>query len=145
MGDRKNILLGLIVTASMLQSEFVMAADNSESSFLPPIWPLLALILFIVVFRKKLNCVPKENFDEEDISQPTTIVSTEESVAENTAEKLDIRDSQQCQASTAKGTRCKRSNSLEDREIAIDGKDYLLTVCKQHNKPDLKPFAECIK
>ncbi len=140
MSEKKNILLGFIVTVGVFQSELAIAAEDSESSFLPPIWPLLALIIFIVVFRKQLNCVPPQNFDHEDISDSSI------PEAEPPAGSIDLREPQgQCQASTAKGTRCKRTINLEDKEFTVDGKDYLLSVCKQHNTDNLKPFADLIK
>ncbi len=59
---------------------------------------------------------------------------------------VNIRDgSNQCQASTAKGTRCKRTTTLEEASATIDGTTYELTVCSQHNNDSIKPFAELIK
>lgn len=59
---------------------------------------------------------------------------------------IDLKDNgQQCQASTAKDTRCKRKTTLEDTSVTIDDKTYLLTVCRQHNTEQLKPFSGLIK
>ena len=83
----------------------------------------------------------------------TTEVETEpdpEPDTETTAEAndniIDLKDnSEQCQGSTAKGTRCKRKTTLEDASITIDGITYLLTVCRQHNTNQLKPYSGLIK
>jgi len=54
-------------------------------------------------------------------------------------------DGKQCQASTAKGTRCKRTTTLENITTTVDGKTYQLTVCTQHNNDKLKIFSELLK
>ena len=54
-------------------------------------------------------------------------------------------DGKQCQASTTKGTRCKRTTTLENITATVDGKTYQLTVCTQHNNDKLKIFSELLK
>jgi outer membrane biosynthesis protein TonB len=54
-------------------------------------------------------------------------------------------DGKQCQASTAKGTRCKRTTTLENITTTVEGKTYQLTVCTQHNNDKLKIFSELLK
>jgi len=56
-----------------------------------------------------------------------------------------MTDGKQCQASTAKGTRCKRTTTLENITTTVDGKTYQLTVCTQHNNDKLKIFSELLK
>ena len=59
---------------------------------------------------------------------------------------IDITgDGKQCQASTTKGTRCKRTTTLDNTTATIDGKTYKLTVCSQHNNDKLKIFSELLK
>jgi len=140
MHTKKTITITLFTTIASLNSSALMAADDSASSFLPPIWPLLALVIIMIVFRKQLNCVPP--------FEPDTEVEklTETTVTSDAGDTIDLKDNlKQCQASTAKGSRCKRVTTLEDTNISINGKTYSLTVCKQHNKADLKPFSELIK
>ncbi len=130
----KKIVISFATAVLSLHSGILMAAENS-SSLLPPIWPLLALIIFIVIFRKQLNCVPSSTPDD-----------TATEPAKTSTDIIDLKDDlNQCQASTAKGTRCKRTISLEERSISIDNKSYTLTVCKQHNTDGLKPFPGLMK
>jgi len=63
-----------------------------------------------------------------------------------TSGPIDLTDDgKQCQASTTKGTRCKRTSTLENTTATVDGKTYKLTVCSQHNNEKLKIFSELIK
>ena len=66
--------------------------------------------------------------------------------AKATSGPIDLTDdSKQCQASTTKGTRCKRTTTLENTTTTVDGKTYQLTVCSQHNNDKLKIFSELLK
>lgn len=84
---------------------------------------------------------------EPDKSAAASIVIPETGTTAAVDENIiDLKDNgQQCQASTAKGTRCKRKTTLEDTSVTIDDKTYLLTVCRQHNTEQLKPFSQLIK
>ncbi|WP_143736033.1 hypothetical protein [Methyloprofundus sedimenti] len=83
---------------------------------------------------------------EPDKSSAASTVIPETDTVAVTKNIIDLKDNgQQCQASTAKGTRCKRKTTLEDTSVTIDDKTYLLTVCRQHNTEQLKPFSELIK
>jgi len=138
-------LFGTIIT---LNPAISMAAEDTISIFSPPYWPLLALFIIIVVFRKQLNCVPPPNLDEASSNSATdeTIATTTASPETETESIIELKDElNQCQASTAKGTRCKRATNLETTTLSIGNKTYRLTVCKQHNAKNLKPFAELIK
>jgi len=137
--QNKDIAITLSATIFSFNSSVLMAAENTDTSLLPPIWPLLALIIVLVVFRKQLNCVPKPEFDD----TPTALTEVPPKKPDNI---IDLKDGlNQCQASTAKGTRCKRKTTLTDARISIADNTYQLTVCKQHNTDDLKPFSELIK
>jgi len=157
----RSISVSVIATFITFSPTIILAAEQSTSSYLPPIWPFIAFVIFVIVFRKQLNCVPPLESQEE----PTPPVNQEQmSTAPETAEAkeveeevvadiapatndniIDLKDnSQQCQASTAKGARCKRKTTLENTSVTIDNKTYLLTVCRQHNTDSLKPFSELI-
>lgn len=69
-------------------------------------------------------------------------VSKKKATANSTIDLTD--DSKQCQASTVKGTRCKRTTTLENISTPVDGKTYQLTVCSQHNNDKLKIFSELL-
>ena len=157
MLNKKNIPATILASFIGISPEIAMATEDSMTSFLPPIWPFLAFVLFVIIFRKQLNCVPP--FEPEEDEKPVSIdqeqVPPEPEIAtatdtDTTTEVInniiDLKDNrQQCQASTAKGTRCKRKTTLENTSISIDDKTYLLTVCRQHNTDHLKPFPEFIK
>lgn len=170
MLTKKSISTSILVTCIIPGSGSAFAADESISSMLP-IWPFLAIVAFIFIFRKQLNCVPPLDLQEESpsttteeqlitgqdeepepkITPDTTEIDSESETEINATVKaddniIDLKDnSQQCQGSTAKGTRCKRKTTLEDASVTIDGKIYLLIACRQHNNERLKPFAELIK
>jgi len=171
-----------LITLFTFSPNIALAAEES-SSLLPPIWPLIALFVIVIVFRKQLNCNPSI---EQQNSPPPAEPSPTESPSQTPAEQLsqpepastknqvqtspeqlsptpepepenievetlantiiDIKDGgKRCQASTTKGTRCRRKTTLEDNSVTIDGTTYLLTVCKQHSISNFKPFAELIK
>jgi len=148
MYRKKSIAISLSTLLITLNSSALLAADNTDGSSLPPYWPLIALFLIIIIFRKQLNCVPAPDLREKpktenNITEPEPEPENAIIISETSATPINLKEnSNQCQASTAKGTRCKRTTSLEDASISIDDKTYLLTVCKQHNKKNLKPFSE---
>ncbi|WP_428356363.1 hypothetical protein [Methyloprofundus sp.] len=173
MLSKKSISAPILATCISLNSGTLFAAEESLSSAMP-IWPFLAIVGFIFIFRKQLNCVPPLEAQEDpapvitqeqtnpEPENPTPIITQEPTPVEPieletpAAEKsttstvneniIDLKDnSGQCQGSTAKGTRCKRQTTLEDSSINIADKTYLLTVCRQHNNKQLKPFAELLK
>jgi len=146
MYRKKNIAISLSTLLITLNSSTLLAADNTDGSSLPPYWPLVALFLIIIIFRKQLNCVPAPDLSEKLKTENNTTEPEPENsiiISETSTTPINLKEnSNQCQASTAKGARCKRTTSLEDASISIDDKIYLLTVCKQHNKKNLKPFSE---
>ena len=84
--------------------------------------------------------------EQEPVAPTSTVIPEATTTADINDNIIDLKDnSQQCQASTAKGTRCKRKTTLEDAAVTIDDKTYLLTVCRQHNTEQLQPFSELIK
>ncbi|SMG66069.1 membrane protein [methanotrophic bacterial endosymbiont of Bathymodiolus sp.] len=169
MLTNKNISTTLLATSIILGSGSAFAAEESITSIVPT-WPLLAIVAFIFIFRKQLNCIPPINLEEEPpvpklqeqiittpskpeepspaILQDTDIAPTEVTPAATATNEtiIDLKDdSEQCQGSTAKVTRCKRKTTLEDASVTIDGITYLLTACRQHNTDKLKPYSGLIK
>ena len=197
MPSNKSLSTPTLAIFFSLSPGISIAAEDSIGSIFP-LWPFFAIILFIAIFRKQLNCVTATTDIDEDsapavIENPTTQVSVDtpepESIPESSAEiqveaeipemipeikvvdsvnetntevdvevdtpkslpetediTIDLKDnSQQCQASTAKGTRCKRRTALKESSVTIDNKTYLLSVCRQHNSRNLRPFAELIQ
>ena len=166
---KKSISAPILATLASLSPEISFATEDSITSAFP-VWPFFAIILVIIIFRKQLNCVPPAQLNEEPappviqekITTPTTtpepapeakpeVIAPKVEAPDATPPEvketiIDLKDnSQQCQASTAKGTRCKRKTRLEETSISLDNKTYLLTVCGQHNNDHLKPFPELIK
>ncbi len=154
-------LLSTLIVA--LSSEYAIAADgvSDDSSFAG--WPLLVLLAVVVIFRKKLFAEatpqqPESDHQETAASEAAAPEIVAEKVQETvkkpatktkatkTTDNIDLTDGgNQCQASTAKGTRCKRTTTLENASVKIDNTTYQLTVCKQHNNKSLKPFSELLK
>jgi len=51
----------------------------------------------------------------------------------------------QCQASTGKGTRCKRSNNLQQHQYTVGSQQYIFAVCSQHNNESFIPHPSILK
>ncbi len=146
MFSNKSIASIFSTVMMTLNSSASMAADDAGASALPPYWPLLALAIIVIVFRKQLNCNPPLDLSEKPaVSVAPAAVEVKETAPEVTG-SIDLKNGlNRCQASTSKGTRCKREAALENVSISLDGKTYLLSVCKQHNTKKLKPFSGLIK
>jgi len=50
----------------------------------------------------------------------------------------------QCQASTGKGTRCKRSNNLMQLQRAVGSQQYIFAVCHQHHNESFTPHPSVL-
>lgn len=144
----KSISISFSAILSPLIPEIAMAAEKSSSSFLPPIWPLLLFIAIVVIFRKQLNCVKPLDLEQPPSPADTKLVDSKTTIddtainTETTNNSINLNDnSGQCQASTAKGMRCKRTLTLQEVSVTIEDQTYILTVCKQHNTDSLKPFS----
>ncbi len=152
----KSLAISSISLLFAFHSRMVLAEDGGYTDFLPPIWPLLLIMSGIFIFRKQLNCVQtiklseplsevrvESNPVQAPLSQATDAPSAE---PELTTDPIDLKDTKnQCQASTAKGTRCKRKNTLENTSVSIDGVVYLLTACAQHNNDTLTPYSKLVE
>ncbi|MFW5443751.1 MAG: hypothetical protein ACKE51_05525 [Methylococcaceae bacterium] len=167
MAIKKYLPSLLSSTIIVLSSDIAIAAEKTSSGPSIAGWPLLLLLAVVVIFRKKLFAEatpqPSESDHQETAVQEaappeiakepvkapakkTAIKTVNKPKAEKKATSIDLKDDKnQCQASTAKGTRCKRTTSLENATVSIDNKTYQLTVCKQHNNKSLKPFSELLK
>ncbi|NOQ65529.1 MAG: hypothetical protein GQ582_13540 [Methyloprofundus sp.] len=154
----KNLTMVSSSALIALNSGVAIAAEDSLTDYVPAIWPFFVLIGLIFVFKDFLNCVPPIDLSESEPEpepkletktktqpEPSDKPKQEEVVAESPAatedDLIDLRDnSGQCQASTAKGTRCKRKNTLSDATLTINNKEYLITACAQHHNDALKPY-----
>ncbi len=162
MFANKGVTVIFCAITFTLSSSLAFAAQNSNASFAG--WPLLALFVAIFIFRKKIFA--DTSGQESETEQPThssdvkeepaaVVAIQEESKPKKAATKakeknspniIDLtEDGKQCQASTTKGSRCKRTNTLVNTKIEIDGTTYQLTVCNQHNNDSLKPYSKLIK
>ncbi|MCK5831075.1 MAG: hypothetical protein KAH20_12325 [Methylococcales bacterium] len=158
---KKITFIQLSVLFSSFNSNIAIAADNTtDASFSG--WPLLLLIALLIIFRKKIfsgenindlkeNSVstvvtkPEKKSSSKKTASPEKKPSTNKAKTKASSSLKDISDDNQCQASTAKGTRCKRTTTLEKTTTIINNKSYKLTVCSQHNNKNIKPFSDLIK
>ena len=160
-----SILLSAIVMA--LSPNVAMAVDKAGSSSSIAAWPLVLLVVIVIIFRKKIfaEATPEPEHQEPESSKPAPAAVKQEAAIPQSTKKaapakkpaskpkakvtsgpIDLTDdSKQCQASTTKGTRCKRTTTLENITATVDGKTYQLTVCTQHNNDKLKIFSELLK
>lgn len=138
--------------------------NKSEATLLGSGWPFILLVVVLIVFRKKIfaeatvdveehskSSEPsiatppkKEPAPEKQVTETTT--KPAEPTAETSSAIIDLsKDENQCQASTTKGTRCKRTTTLDKKVKTIAGKKYRFLVCNQHNNQKFKPFEELLK
>ena len=146
----KNLTTLSSSTLIVLNSGTAIAAEEGLTDYLPAIWPFFLIVGLIFVFKDFLNCVPPIDLSEpesklETEPEPVNEAKQEEVIAESPvateADLIDLRDnSGQCQAGTAKGTRCKRKNTLSDATLTINDKKYLITACAQHHNDALKAY-----
>lgn len=62
------------------------------------------------------------------------------------AKVIDLTEhATQCQASTLKGTQCRRKTNLEKIDKTVHDKKYKFAVCSQHNNTDFTPFSDYIR
>lgn len=172
MFDQNRLITLFSLIVLFLSTDIALAVEKTTSSASMSYWPLIALFVLLVIFRKKLfnEATPQDYEPDHDktpeakpaaVEKPKAKVETKakaptkaktaskpKSVPKAKAKpsRIDLKDDgNQCQASTAKGSRCKRTTTLEDASVTIDGTTYDLTVCSQHNNDSIKPFADLIK
>jgi len=166
MFANKGVTAVLSTIIFTLSSSFALAAESSSAAFAG--WPILALFAVVAIFRKKIftgttlqesEPETKKQVKTKSVSKKSTPPAQKKTTKKAAATKaeaqpkeknspgtIDLTDEgKQCQASTAKGTQCKRTNTLEKKSIKIDGTTYQLTVCSQHNNDSLKPYSKLIK
>ncbi|MGR9115121.1 MAG: hypothetical protein ACU85E_05095 [Gammaproteobacteria bacterium] len=78
--------------------------------------------------------------------EPAPVAEPKAAVADKPASKLiDLAENaEQCQASTAKGSQCRRKANLEVIHKTIHKQKYKFAVCSQHNNSDFAPFSELL-
>lgn len=164
MFANKGVTVIFCAITFTLSSSLAFAAQNSNASFAG--WPLLVLFAAIFIFRKKIfaDTSGQESETEQptyssDVKEdPAAVVAIQEeskpkkaatkakTKAKNSPNIIDLtEDGKQCQASTTKGSRCKRTNTLVNTKLEIDGTTYQITVCSQHNNDSLKAYSKLIK
>ncbi|WP_031432729.1 hypothetical protein [Methylomarinum vadi] len=118
--------------------------------------PLIIFLALLVIFRKKLiaEATPHPHGEEEHHGAEESATKTDaetlqsERIEEKTKvtqpaqeEIIDMSQKvEQCQAATAKGSRCSRTANLETIEVSVEGKFYRFKTCRQHNNESFKPF-----
>lgn len=106
-------------------------------------WYLGVFVVLLLLFRKVLvaEATPESAHHESEHHEHEE--THEVAVATDEVVDLTVEDDQ-CQGTTTKGARCARKTGLETVELGLNGKQYRLLVCKQHNNDALKPFSELV-
>lgn len=164
-----------IITLSLASSLALAAVEGADPDASFAGWPLPLLIGLVLIFRKKIFSEVDQSIREaegqdnqessQEIGEPVDVKTTVQvkepepseavsAVNDSSGDKeqkistpavIDLSGDDQCQASTAKGTRCKRKTTLETISKVINNKKYQLTICAQHNNNKLKVFFGLIK
>ncbi len=166
MITKECLIAPLAVLGFTFSSKIALAAENNDAGFLVTAWPLIVLSIVLIIFRKQLiiQATPEKHDSDHHEAVPEAVATGAKTVKQTVAEKTPAKktkkqpraavssgkinikdDSGQCQAATAKGTRCKRTSNLENASVSNKGKTYELAVCKQHNNDALQIFSEFIK
>lgn len=101
--------------------------------------PVAEIVPEVVVVKKK------EKKIKASVVDTSATDNKKASKKSSSPEVVDLSSDTQCQASTAKGTRCKRKTGLETVKKVINNKAYVLKICNQHNNKKLKVFFGLIK
>ncbi|MCF6204958.1 MAG: hypothetical protein L3J59_15025 [Methylococcaceae bacterium] len=163
------------LTFTLISNQVLAAEDTDSTSFLSIGHLILILLIALtVIFRKKIFAETAIDSQEEKnqelteqkepasatkttpnpkksptpvkkTTKPKATASTKQEKAKGSASNNDLSDDGQCQGSTAKGARCKRTTTLEKISITIDDKTYQLTACSQHKNDKFKPYPGLIK
>ncbi len=137
-----------IILSTIFYSNIVWAAE--DVAFKVSIWPFVLLGVVLVLFRKKIIAESTVAASEESAHEaPKTAVAKPEAASKPADAPVapasdDITDLtqhvEQCQGTTAKGTRCSRTANLEPIVVKVENKQYRFLTCKQHNNKGFIPF-----
>ncbi len=148
MKIEKLLLNVLMTTLLTLNSGFVWAVSDQEADS-PTYWPVLVLLALLFVFRKKLiaeaTAEPQDaSHDAAGHEHESVVTQKKPAVSQNAAGQSGLTDLtqnvEQCQGTTAKGSRCSRTANLEPIIVKIEKKQYKFLSCKQHSNDNFTPF-----
>lgn len=144
----KLLTTKVIILTTIVYSNVVWAAE--DVAFNVSIWPFVLLGTVLFLFRKKIiaestvSAVEGEEQPLEKTVESSHHAQTEPAGVSSAAVIEEITDLtqhvEQCQGTTAKGTRCSRSANLEPIVVKVDNKKYRFLTCKQHNNEGFIPF-----
>jgi len=172
---KKSTVISISTLSFTLISNQALAAESTGSTSFLSAWHLILLLLvaLTVIFRKKIFAETAIDSQEENnqelteqkepasvakttpspkksptptkkTTKPKATASTKKEAKSSTSNN-DLSDDTQCQGSTAKGARCKRTTTLEKISFTLDNKTYQLTTCSQHKDDKFKPYPGLIK
>jgi len=148
MKKEKKLFGPFSVIVALCYSNLAWAAEDVD--FEISIWPFVLLIAVLIIFRKKIIAESTVHHAEgEGAEVAKAVAPSPASVADNTVTStveadndiIDLTQNvEQCQGTTAKGTRCSRTANLETIVVKVDNKQYRFLTCKQHNNEGFTPF-----
>ncbi len=154
MKKEKLLTTWTIILTSALYSNVVWAAE--DVAFRVSIWPFVLLGAVLFLFRKKIIAESTASGAETETHKPEKPVTSTppqarveaapapaaEAPADAVADEITdlTQHVEQCQGTTAKGTRCSRSANLEPIVVNVENKKYRFLTCKQHNNEGFIPF-----
>jgi hypothetical protein len=148
MNKEKLLAAWTIVLTSLFYSNVVWAAE--DVAFKVSIWPFVLLGAVLFLLRKKIiaeSTVPASESKAHSTEKATkpqseTKTATTADVATSASDEITdlTQHVEQCQGTTAKGTRCRRTTNLEPIVVNVENKKYRFLTCKQHNNEGFVPF-----
>ncbi len=156
------------VNSAITPARYQEMLTNKEGSSMLNFFPFFIIIAGWFLFRGEQETIETPTANESRTESPSksSLIETKTSTpapvskvnppqaraASNLAAKktetslIDLSiDAGQCQAETAKGTRCSRTVNLETIVVTIKNKLYQFATCKQHNRKSFKPHPKVLK
>lgn len=130
------------VTSAALASSNTPSSGFSFGGYL-----MIAIILFAVwvAYRDSMSASPPTTPKPKPRSKAVKPSKTKPNKKRG-GDILVLSDNvTQCQASTAKGSRCTRDNNLQIKRHAVNKKNCQFAVCKQHDSKSFKPHPSVLK
>ena len=123
------------------------STHQSNTGFSFGSYLMIAIILFAVWAACKDSMSARPTVGAKPKPQPKAPTSSKTKSSKKQGDDVLVLSDNvtQCQASTAKGTRCTRDNNLQLKQQAVNQRNCRFAVCKQHNRDSFKPHASVLK
>ncbi len=123
------------------------SAHQSNNGFSFGSYLMIAIILFAVwvAYKDSMSAKSPAPTKPKSLSKTPKTSKAKPKKKQSDGVLVLSEKATQCQASTAKGSRCTRDNNLQLRLHAVDKGNCQFAVCKQHDRESFKPHPSVLK